>query len=238
MSTEQDQQVPFKEAMQALYRLCREHRSGTMYIITDKGLGTTISISHGKIVDVLYRMVRGVKALPLMREIKTAQYFFKNDPSLRDEPPTDIEPMPPNFEIFRKMGVRVIQRTSYEEMHNKKKILLVEDSALARKSEMQMLNGKGFSIVEARDGFEALGKLGEENPDLVLLDLILPKMDGYAVLNAMKKNESYKSIPVIVLTSRDALFDKLKGKLAGTNEYLTKPIEQDELLKKLQKYLG
>ncbi len=115
--------------------------------------------------------------------------------------------------------------------------MIVEDSALARKSILNVLTGKGYHLIETKDGLEALIRLGEEKPDLVLLDLILPKMDGYAVLSTMKKDDNYKNIPVIVLTSRNTLFDKLKGKMSGTDEYLTKPIQPDELLEKLDKYL-
>ncbi|MCP3853082.1 MAG: response regulator, partial [Gammaproteobacteria bacterium] len=89
----------------------------------------------------------------------------------------------------------------------------------------------------AQDGFDALNKIEKIVPDLVLLDLILPKMDGYQVLNTMKSNTLTRNIPVIMLTSRDALMDKIKGKMSATDEYLTKPVNPEELMSKVEKYL-
>jgi twitching motility two-component system response regulator PilG len=174
-----------------------------------------------------------------MCEIKNTKFFFKQNPNTSsDSNIGNKAPMPANDEIFNLFGSFSNKDYSALKLNGKaKKILVVEDSGLARKALVKVVADRGYDTVEAADGFEALGKLGEETPDLVLLDLILPKMDGYAVLAAMKKDPKYKDIPVIVLTSRDALFDKLKGKMSGTDEYLTKPIKPDEVISKVKKYL-
>jgi twitching motility two-component system response regulator PilG len=119
----------------------------------------------------------------------------------------------------------------------KKKILVVEDSSTVRKVVSITLNQKGYEIIEAKDGLEALSRLNEETPDLILLDIILPKMDGYKILNIIKGNELFKNIPVIMLTSKDGMVSKLKGKLAGSDAYLTKPFQPKVLLETIQRYL-
>ncbi|NNF97828.1 MAG: response regulator [Desulfobacteraceae bacterium] len=120
---------------------------------------------------------------------------------------------------------------------SKKKVLVVEDSPTTRKVVVTFLEQSGFDTIEAEDGFEALGKLNEDSPDAVLLDIILPKMDGYKILSVIRDNEELKQIPVIMLTSKDGLINKMKGKLAGSTAYLTKPVNHRELLKTLNTYL-
>ena len=117
------------------------------------------------------------------------------------------------------------------------KVLVVEDSAVTRKVITMTLGRKGYDVILAKDGMEALARLNEERPGLVLLDIIMPGMDGYKVLSIMKQTAEFKDIPVIMLTARDKIADKIKGKMAGTSEYLTKPFDPDELLEKANKYL-
>jgi len=117
------------------------------------------------------------------------------------------------------------------------KVLVVEDSAVTRKVITMTLGRKGYDMILAKDGIEALARLNEERPGLVLLDIIMPGMDGYKVLSIMKQTAEFKDIPVIMLTARDKITDKIKGKMAGTSEYLTKPFDPDELLAKVNKYL-
>lgn len=118
------------------------------------------------------------------------------------------------------------------------KVLVVEDSAVTRKViTMTLGRRKGYDVILAKDGIEALARLNEERPGLVLLDIIMPGMDGYKVLSIMKQTAEFKDIPVIMLTARDKIADKIKGKMAGSSEYLTKPFDPDELLAKANKYL-
>ena len=239
MDQSKEEYVPLRTALQALHKRCNEDGTGTMYLITDQQRGAIFSIAKGRIVDASYNSVRGEKALRLMCKIKNTKFFFKQNPNTSgDSNIGNKTPMPANDEIFNLFDSHSGKDYSALKLNGKaKKILIVEDSGLARKALVKVVADRGYDTVEAADGFEALGKLGEETPDLVLLDLILPKMDGYAVLAAMKKDPKYKNIPVIVLTSRDALFDKLKGKMSGTDEYLTKPIKPDEVISKVKKYL-
>ena len=119
----------------------------------------------------------------------------------------------------------------------KNKVLVVDDSAVSRKVASLTLERNGYEIFQAKNGLEALTSMNAQKPDLVLLDIIMPKMDGYETLSILKKSQELKHIPVIMLTSRDKLFDKIKGKMSGSDEYLTKPFDPDDLVAKVGKYL-
>lgn len=118
-----------------------------------------------------------------------------------------------------------------------KKILVIDDSATTRKVVRVILTQEGFDVIEAKNGIEALARLNEVMPDLVLLDIIMPGMNGYEVLGALKKINSFKNIPIIMLTARDSLMDRLKGKMSASDEYLTKPFTSASLMEKINKYL-
>jgi twitching motility two-component system response regulator PilG len=118
-----------------------------------------------------------------------------------------------------------------------KTVLVVEDSSTTRKVITITLRQQGFDVVEAKDGVEALDRLSDLRPDLILLDIILPKIDGYRVLSVVKENPELKKIPVIMLTSRDGLLNKVKGRMAGSTAYLTKPFEPRKLVETIEKVL-
>lgn len=113
---------------------------------------------------------------------------------------------------------------------NRKTILVVEDSPTTRKVIKMTLQSGGFRVIEAIDGVEALSKLNDDRPDLVLLDIMLPKIDGYKLLSILKKNGDTKDIPVVMLTSKNGIIDKVKGKLSAASAYLTKPFKPAELI--------
>lgn len=118
-----------------------------------------------------------------------------------------------------------------------KKVLVVEDSSTTRKVITITLNKQGYEVFEARDGVEAVNTLAEMRPDLILLDIILPKMDGYKVLSIIKEDPNLRKIPVIMLTSRDGLLNRVKGKMAGSTAYLTKPFKPQKLVDTIEKVL-
>jgi twitching motility two-component system response regulator PilG len=119
----------------------------------------------------------------------------------------------------------------------KSKILVVEDSMVTRKVIARTLVANGYEVFEAKDSIEALTDIETRHPDLVLLDIILPGKDGYEILAEIRQKPTLAKTPVIMLTSRDSLFDKIKGKVSDANEYLTKPFKPDELLLVVKKYL-
>ena len=117
-----------------------------------------------------------------------------------------------------------------------KTILVVENSQTVRKLVTIALTQNGYKVIEAKDGFEALSKLTKTRPDLILLDIILPQMDGYKVLTMVKTHDDYKDMPIVMLTGKDSFYDKTKGELSGAAAYLTKPFDQEELLETVEKY--
>lgn len=119
----------------------------------------------------------------------------------------------------------------------KGRILVVEDSMVTRKVIARTLTAHGYEVMEAKDADEALTDIEARNPNLVLLDIILPGRSGYEILAEIRKIPRLAKVPIIMLTSRDSLFDKLKGKVSDADEYLTKPFQPDELLAIVKKYL-
>jgi twitching motility two-component system response regulator PilG len=120
---------------------------------------------------------------------------------------------------------------------DQQKILVVEDSQTTRKVIKMTLQGNGYKVVEARDGVEALTKINDEQPDLILLDVMLPKLDGYSILTILKQNNAAKKVPVIMLTSKDGLKDRIRGRFSSASAYLTKPFKPDLLLKKIEQFI-
>ena len=118
-----------------------------------------------------------------------------------------------------------------------KMILVVEDSSTTRKVISITLSRQGYRVTEAADGLEALSKISEERPDLIMLDVILPKMDGYKILSIIRGNKEFKDIPVIMLTSKDGFINKMKGKMAGSSAYLTKPFDPDKMIAEIEKHI-
>ncbi|MCB8961394.1 MAG: response regulator [Ardenticatenales bacterium] len=115
--------------------------------------------------------------------------------------------------------------------------MIVDDSQTVRLMVRRTLERLGYQILEAQDGFEALAHLANRRPDLILLDITMPRMDGYKVCRLIKENENTRHIPVVMLSGKDGFFDKVKGKLAGAADYITKPFEQSELFLAIQSHL-
>lgn len=116
-------------------------------------------------------------------------------------------------------------------------ILAVDDSLTVRKIVSISLERLGYRVSTAADGMQALAKLNEETPDLILLDITMPRMDGYQVCKVIKKNPYTKDIPVVMLSGKDGFFDKVKGKMAGATDYITKPFREITLTRAIERYL-
>ena len=110
------------------------------------------------------------------------------------------------------------------------KVLVVDDSATIRKSAENMLNKEGCDVETAADGYEALAKIVRVKPQIIFVDIMMPRLDGYQTCAIIKNNKEFKDTPVIMLTSKDGLFDKARGRIVGSDHYLTKPFTRDELL--------
>ncbi len=115
-------------------------------------------------------------------------------------------------------------------------VLLIDDSATIRRSAETMLANEGFKVVTAENGFEALSKIARHNPDVIFVDIMMPRLDGYQTTAIIKNNANYRDTPVIMLTSKDGLFDKARGRVVGSDLYLTKPFTRDELMSAIQQH--
>lgn len=116
-------------------------------------------------------------------------------------------------------------------------VLVVDDSPTVRKIVQLTLQRERIRVVTAGDGLTALAAVADEQPDLVLLDIMLPRMDGYNICQVIRKNMAYRDLPIIMLSGKDGLFDKMRGKLAGSTEYMTKPFDSIELAQTVKRYL-
>ncbi|MBJ88681.1 MAG: pilus assembly protein PilG [Woeseia sp.] len=110
------------------------------------------------------------------------------------------------------------------------KILVVDDSKTIRRTAETLLVKAGCSVFTAIDGFEALSKIADYHPDLVLVDIMMPRLDGYQTCSLIKHNKTFRDTPVIMLSSKDGIFDRARGRIVGSDQYLTKPFTKDELL--------
>ncbi|MGB5292965.1 MAG: response regulator [Lysobacterales bacterium] len=112
----------------------------------------------------------------------------------------------------------------------KLRILVVDDSATIRRSAETMLANEGCEVITAENGFEALSKITRHHPDLIFVDIMMPRLDGYQTCAIIKNNDEFRETPVVMLTSKDGLFDMARGRVVGSDQYLTKPFTRDELL--------
>jgi twitching motility two-component system response regulator PilG len=120
---------------------------------------------------------------------------------------------------------------------NEPVVLVVDDSPTVRKIVQLTLQRERIRVVTAGDGLSALAAVSDEEPDLILLDIMLPRMDGYNICQVIRKNMAYRDMPIIMLSGKDGLFDKMRGKLAGSTEYITKPFDSAELVQIVKRYL-
>ena len=110
------------------------------------------------------------------------------------------------------------------------KILVVDDSKTIRRTAETLLTKEGCQVFTAIDGFDALSKIADHQPDLIFVDIMMPRLDGYETCSLIKHNKMFKNTPVIMLSSKDGLFDRARGRIVGSEQYLTKPFTKDELL--------
>ncbi len=110
------------------------------------------------------------------------------------------------------------------------KVLVVDDSKTIRRTAETLLSKEGCQVFTAIDGFDALSKIADHQPDLIFVDIMMPRLDGYQTCSLIKHNKVFRDTPVIMLSSKDGLFDRARGRIVGSEQYLTKPFTKDELL--------
>jgi twitching motility two-component system response regulator PilG len=116
------------------------------------------------------------------------------------------------------------------------KVLVIDDSNTIRRSAEIFLGQGGHQVVLAEDGFDALAKVNDHAPDLIFCDILMPRLDGYQTCAIIKRNSKFAHVPVIMLSSKDGLFDKARGRMVGSEDYLTKPFTKEQLLRAVQQF--
>jgi len=116
------------------------------------------------------------------------------------------------------------------------KVLVIDDSNTIRRSAEIFLKQGGYQVLLAEDGFDALSKVNDHDPDLIFCDILMPRLDGYQTCAIIKRNAKFAGVPVIMLSSKDGLFDKARGRMVGSEDYLTKPFTKDQLLQAVEQH--
>jgi twitching motility two-component system response regulator PilG len=118
------------------------------------------------------------------------------------------------------------------------KVMVIDDSKTIRRSAETLLKKVGCEVVTAIDGFEALAKITEHKPDIIFVDIMMPRLDGYQTCALIKNNQAFKSTPVIMLSSKDSIFDRARGRIVGSEKYLTKPFSKEDLINAITTHVG
>jgi twitching motility two-component system response regulator PilG len=118
------------------------------------------------------------------------------------------------------------------------KVMVIDDSKTIRRTAETLLKKEGCDVVTAIDGFEALAKISDQQPNIIFVDIMMPRLDGYQSCALIKNNQMFRSTPVIMLSSKDGLFDKARGRIVGSEQYLTKPFTREELLGAIRRHVG
>lgn len=116
------------------------------------------------------------------------------------------------------------------------KVMVIDDSKTIRRTAETLLKKAGCEVITATDGFEALSVIADTHPDIIFVDIMMPRLDGYQTCALIKNNKDFKKTPVIMLSSKDSLFDRARGRVVGSDQYLTKPFTKDELLGAIREF--
>mgnify|MGYP003390126479 FL=1 len=118
------------------------------------------------------------------------------------------------------------------------RVMVMDDSKTIRRTAETLLKREGAEVVTATDGFEALAKIADQRPQIIFVDIMMPRLDGYQTCALIKNNQVFKHTPVIMLSSKDGLFDKARGRIVGSEQYLTKPFTREELIDAIRKHVN
>lgn len=118
------------------------------------------------------------------------------------------------------------------------KVMVIDDSKTIRRTAETLLKKEGCEVITATDGFEALSKIADLKPGIIFIDIMMPRLDGYQTCALIKHNQIFKSTPVIMLSSKDGLFDRARGRIVGSEQYLTKPFTREELIGAIKRHLN
>ena len=133
-------------------------------------------------------------------------------------------------------GREVSDEPTSGQMPTSTRVLVIDDSNTIRRSAEIFLRQGGYEVMLAEDGFDALAKVSDHEPDLIFCDILMPRLDGYQTCAIIKRNPRFAHVPVIMLSSKDGVFDKARGRMVGSDEYLTKPFTKEQLLRAVAQF--
>ena len=137
-----------------------------------------------------------------------------------------------------RLGVLDVEHTEKDGNLAGLKVMVIDDSKTIRRTAETLLKKEGCQVVTATDGFEALAKISDQQPNIIFVDIMMPRLDGYQTCALIKNNQMFKATPVIMLSSKDGLFDKARGRIVGSEQYLTKPFTREELLGAIRRHVA
>ena len=137
-----------------------------------------------------------------------------------------------------RLGVLDVEQTEKDGSLAGLKVMVIDDSKTIRRTAETLLKKEGCEVVTATDGFEALAKISDQQPNIIFVDIMMPRLDGYQTCALIKNNQMFKATPVIMLSSKDGLFDKARGRIVGSEQYLTKPFTREELLGAIRRHVA
>lgn len=117
------------------------------------------------------------------------------------------------------------------------KVMIIDDSNTIRRTAEALLKKAGYHVLTAADGFEAMSMITDNHPDIIFVDIMMPRLDGYQTCQLIKNNKSFRDTPVIMLSSKDGLFDRARGRIAGSQEHVNKPFTQEELIDVIHRFV-
>ena len=135
-----------------------------------------------------------------------------------------------------RLGVLDVEHTEKDGNLAGLKVMVIDDSKTIRRTAETLLKKEGCEVVTATDGFEALAKISDQQPNIIFVDIMMPRLDGYQTCALIKNNQMFKATPVIMLSSKDGVFDKARGRMVGSEDYLTKPFTKEQLLRAVAQY--
>lgn len=143
-----------------------------------------------------------------------------------------------NIEIQPGVEQAAITDGSHVSGHRDFKVMVIDDSRTIRRTAETLLQKEGYQVISATDGFEALSMIADNKPDLIFLDVMMPRLDGYQTCALLKHHQVFRHTPVVMLSSKDGLFDRARGRIVGSDSYITKPFTRDELMAVIKQYFG
>lgn len=230
--------IYFDDVKIVLNSMCAKGKSGLLYISDECGVGAGLLLKEGEITAAAYHVLRGKKALASINNIERARFFFDHEiTELPSVYPHDLG-LPDTASILKYLNINGYKKPQevLDDLpitENRYKVLVVDDSRMVRAVVKKILLKDNYEVIESSEGVTALLTIEEKRPDIVLLDIVMPGIDGNEVLRRIRATEFGKHLPIIILTSSDSLV----AEDSSASGRLPKPFKPDELLKKIKEYI-